>query len=192
MKQAYIYGLVMCLVLLSCNQDQTLQYHYSTFKIEHLNNSTGNPTPFITDTINPITCVATNYGLRINLYPVGDFDISNSGDLQEDYYVNKNPITNIYITSTDSFDLDLPPGNLLNEKFIYRKSLNPVDSQKTFEDNGSWYDYNTSVNGSLTTSVTDILLKHPPFHSGSYRFIVKLLFQDGTSFVDTTGSVNLY
>lgn len=179
---------IFLLATFSCSKYKNIEYHFSNLKVNNLDNSGAETTVSAADSLN-----SKAYGIRLNLYPIIDKETSESFSAEKSQVINTNTITSIYITSSDSFDVNLPPGACLNKRFIYYKNV-----YNTFDTIGcqtgimpSLY-YSPNYKEKRVPDYADILLIHPPKNIKTHRFKIRLTLTDGTQFTDSTSAIKLY
>ena len=118
LRNSYFYNQILIVLIffvfgLGCSKYKNITYHFSSFSLNHLDNTGASQTVSYSDSI-----IAEAYGIRLNLNPVIDSETDNSFSTEKSTVINSNTITSIYISSKDSFDVNSPPGTCLNKKFV--------------------------------------------------------------------------
>lgn len=184
----YIFIFLFTLGLISCSKYKNIEYHFSNLTVNHLDNSAAETTVSTADSLN-----SKAYGIRLNLYPIIDKETSESFSAEKSQVINTNTITSIYITSSDSFDVNLPPGACLNKRFIYYKNVyNTFDTIGCSSGIRPTLYYSHNYEEKRVPDYIDILLMNPPKNHKTHRFKITLNLTDGTQFTDSTSSIKLY
>ncbi len=182
-------NLFIGILFFGCTKYKQVNYHFSALSLNLLNNSAAEPDISTADSL-----PAKAFGIRLNLHPMTDSETSGSFSA-EHYYniINTNTISAIYISSSDSFDVSLPPGSCLNNKFIYYKgaydSFDTIGSQSSIKPTNY---YKKDYEQNYLPEYADILLIHSSSKYKAQRFKIKLTFQDNSQFIDSTSLIKLY
>lgn len=172
------------LLLVSCEGDIYLKYHFSGLEIENADNSGEWPVVSSADSIRKEA-----YVLRLNLFPVEESRNGRYLD-PETPPINSNPIDSISIFSGTKFNDTLPAGSRLNSVFrIFNRSywhVYPIDDFKIANV------YNSDFMDEPVPEYVDILLIIPPDSIRNYEFYVFMKLRDGTIFLDSTEIIKLY
>lgn len=123
----------------------------------------------------------TCYVMRINY--ISDQTAYYAVDDKNTYAIANRPVS-IEITSLQQFDSLHPIGTVLNDYFIAGPGINSTteDVVTGFANTKDYYP---------THDPDDLWLMKRPENTGSFRFIVKMDFDDGAIVRDTTSAVNL-
>ena len=182
-------NLLIGILFFGCTKYKQVNYHFSALSLSLLNNSGAEPNISNIDSL-----PAKAFGIRLNLHPITDSETS--GSLNSEHngnIINTNTISVIYISSSDSFDVDLPPGVCLNNKFIYYKgaydSFDTIGCQSGIKPTNY---YKNDYEQNYIPQYADILLIHPSSKYKVQHFKIKLTFKDNSQFIDSTSLIKLY
>lgn len=184
----FLFCFLILVIAVSCSKYKNVNYHFSNLSLNHLDNTGSTQFVSYSDSIN-----AKAYGIRLNLDPIIDSETDNSFSAEKSHIINTNTITTIFITSSDSFDVNLPPGACLNKRFIYYKNLygayDTIGCQSTLRPTQF---FSKDYEQKWIPDFADILLINPPTKYKSHRFKIRLTFADGTVFNDSTSLIKLF
>lgn len=129
---------------------------------------------------------ASNAAIPRNAYVLRLFYASDLADYQtvndNNKYVGVNSATSISVRTLQNFDSTHAAGSDISDYFINGPGTTSIQYViDNFMDTPKW---------SPNHEADDLWLMHPPANAGTYAFEVKMMFDDGQLFSDTT-TVNL-
>jgi hypothetical protein len=189
MKSAiHFFILILALMaLVSCEGDQTVRFRFTKLELEHLSSEGGNVKVTGVDSMQKEL-----YGIRMNLFPVETFRKGRYFD-PETPAEEEDRIKYIYITSDQDFDNDHPANTLLNEKFYYFPGnflySSPLKDSTCFPVLAK---YLPDFPDNNFPDYADLLLIGYSENNLPRKFYIKLKFQSGSTFSDSTSIIKLY
>lgn len=186
-KKLYVIGIA--LFLASCEGDQTVRYIFTDLTLEHISSENG--ANQVID--NPDQSSAT-YGFRCHLSPEETYRKGRYFDPYESSISCDDPIQFIYITATSDFDANHPAGSLLNDLFYYNPGNLRAAEYLHGDTLAPYIDMKhlPTYPDSNFPEYADFMLAEPIPSNQDIAFIVRLVAYSGTSFVDTTSTIQLH
>jgi hypothetical protein len=178
-RSTCILFLCLSFVLGAClNDEKNYYFAYTGLDLEGARTTNGYP---------EMTTVPTSvdlFGLKLNLFPV-EGENEEDHDYNEGTLVNTNPIIGMKVWSNAVYDTVQPGGNLNAYFWHFKGNYFNVDSITQV---GAIYpraDLYPNYGDQPYPSYTYLIARTPPA-PGNYRFFVRLILKDSTTFVDST------
>jgi hypothetical protein len=181
-------AIVLLLILISCEGDQTVRFKFTNLELVHLSSEAGNPIVIDDDSTKGVL-----YGIRMNLFPEETYRKGRYFDAYDSPPYLESDMKSIVITSNQDFDDLHPAGNILNDCF-YRFPGSYLLADTLRDTLGFWIlsdDFPGYPDVIFPEYYDLLLLKYPTVHV-SRTFFIRMTFSDGTALSDSTELIKLF
>jgi len=179
-----IWFLFLPIILISCEGDYSIDYHWTEMSVENYANYIDVPEP-VTDT----TASSEAYAIRVWLTPVETKRKGRYLD-RETPPRNTNSCSDMLVTSSATYNASHLAGDTLNDFFkIYAgdySNLLPLNRSSYMSNEDASYFFDEPY-----PYFVDLLMMTPPDSLGAHKFTVQMELQDGTVFIDSTTNIFL-